>query len=152
MRNKAQVSLEFLFIFMIVLVYIMTIVEPAVSIGEASLEDVSRVSQTKLAAEKLANSINELLVISGQAKKTLHILVPEKSTIKCNLADASKPRIDFNASLSEKIAPPTDCPNRLCSGSLSLVSSTVSCQNAFKGKNFFEIEIVKDANGMINVK
>jgi len=151
LRERGQVSIEFLFVFMIALVYIHSVVQPSIDIASASIEDVSRVSQARLAAEKLANSVNELLVSDGQGKKTIHILVPENSSVSC---DNSLPAIKFNVKLSDKLAGvnAAGCTNRDCTGSIRLVSQKISCEKSLLGKKFFAVELAKNAAGVVNVR
>ena len=152
--EKGQVSIEFIFIFMIAIIYIFSVVEPGLAVAEASIGDVSNTSQTRLAASKLSNSINELLLSEGDGKKTINILVPEGGKIICdNTVEqfAAQPRISFSVALSEQLATVEKCTDRLCKKDLYLLSDSVTCQKTFSGKNFFTV-IVKKENGEVNVE
>ncbi len=150
LNKKGQVSIEFLFIFMIALVYIYSVVQPGIDIASEALEDVSGTSQAKLAAEKIANAANELFVSDGEGKKTIHILVPENAVVSCNPAAGE---IEFSIALSEKLAGITSpkCSGRTCNGSIPIVSASITCSGDFAGKNFFTLQLVKNAAGEVNV-
>lgn len=146
--KKGQVTIEFLFIFMIALIYIFSVVQPSITIAEAALRDVTATSQARLAAESLANAANQLMVSEGEAKKTISILVPEKTTIKCSPAT---PAIEFQVALSNSLETVGKCPNRICNSSISVASPNIVCPQEYVGKNFFTLEITKDSSGTINV-
>ena len=41
------------------------------------LEDVQRITQAKIEAQKIANAIEEISLISGSAKKKVMLLIPK---------------------------------------------------------------------------
>jgi hypothetical protein len=134
---------------MIAIIYIFSVIEPSIIIAESSVKDISNTTQARLAAEKLANSLNDLLISEGEGKKTIHILVPEGSQIECN---ASGSTIDFEVILSENIETVSKCPNSVCSGSVSLVSNQIACALDFVGKEFYTLELIKTGSGVVNVQ
>lgn len=83
-KSRGQVSIEFLLIIIISLIYIYTVARPVlVDTGAAAAEDVKRVSDAKIAAQKLANSINEAAAGSGESKRTVHLFLPAKASVAC---------------------------------------------------------------------
>ena len=149
MKAKAQVSIEFLFDFLIALVYLFNVVEPGVKISIASMDDIYRVSQAKNSAERLANGINLLLASQGAGRQTMHIPVPEKAEIKCNPAGKA---VELEIDLSQDLETVQKCLNRKCSSSIPTFSANFSCTGTFKGKKIFAVELEKNTNGIVNVR
>lgn len=103
MKSKGQVSIEFMLIILIALIYIQFIQATALGPATASTEDTVRLGQAKLAAQKLANSINEIAASSGEGKKTIHLFIPKYSSLRC---DSSK--VYFTAALESYYYNPTN--------------------------------------------
>ncbi|MDP2974139.1 MAG: hypothetical protein Q8N60_03750 [Candidatus Diapherotrites archaeon] len=87
MNKRGQVSIEFILLIVITLVYIYGTVWPLINDAIVAAEDVQRVSDTKISAQKLANAINEAAAGSGESKRTIHLLIPNDASIECNSAD-----------------------------------------------------------------
>jgi len=70
-----------LIVIMLILAHTMitTVVDPS----KAMLKDTARVSQARLSAEKLANSVKEVSAALGDARKTIHITLPSNTGIVC---------------------------------------------------------------------
>lgn len=94
MNRKGQTSIEFLFLFLIMLYYLTTVIQPAVDAAGLKILEVNRTGQAKLAAMKLANAINEIGTLSGDSRKTIWIFAADCTEIKCNSAENT---IDYNA-------------------------------------------------------
>ncbi len=62
-------------------------VEPS----ELAINDTAQAAQTRIAAERIANSIKEVSASFGDAKKTVHINMPSDSELICN-----PPEMNFN--------------------------------------------------------
>ena len=93
MREKGQVSIEFILIVTIALVYIYGVIWPIVDNSTNVATDIKAVADTKISAMKLANAVNEASVSSGDMKKTINIFLPEGGEITCNTGES---KIDFN--------------------------------------------------------
>jgi len=109
MNKKGQISIEFILIMLIMLLYLVAVVQPTAALAANSTEDVARLSQTKFTAQKLGNSINELKSNEGHGKKTISLFVPKNSRIEC---DAGSGRIIFSSvmqSISDPLLAPTGC-------------------------------------------
>ena len=92
MNEKAQASIEFMFLISIAMIYIATVVMPAVEISKVAAEDVTQLAQTRMAAEKLVNAIDSVAAASGDAKQTVTIFVPARGAIEClNCSDPKNP-------------------------------------------------------------
>ncbi|MFH1234809.1 MAG: hypothetical protein V1493_04330 [Candidatus Diapherotrites archaeon] len=94
MNRKGQTSIEFLFLFLIMLYYLTTVIQPAVDAASFKIVAVNRTGQAKLAAMKLANAINEIGSLSGDSRKTIWLFAEDCTEIKCNSATNT---IDYNA-------------------------------------------------------
>ncbi len=153
MKNrKGQISIEFILIILIVLVYITSVIQPTVKIATETTWDITRLSETKFAAQKLAAAINQLEASGGDGKKTISLFVPKGAVVECT-GIAS---IDFTASLGSLSVPPVCDPiGRECAGSIELVSG-ISGLNCFGGSpidasasNIFrKVEVIKDITGI----
>ncbi len=83
MNKKAQASIEFMFLISIAMIYIATVIMPAVEISKVAAEDVTQLAQVRMAAEKLVNAIDSVAAASGDAKQTITIFVPARGIIEC---------------------------------------------------------------------
>lgn len=81
--KKGQVSIEFMFIIMVSLIYMQLLVSTVIQPSIDAVEDTTRISQARLSAEKLSSSINELASSMGENVKTVHIYVPKDATFGC---------------------------------------------------------------------
>jgi len=77
--KKGSISIEFILLVTIGLVYIYTTVWPSVDISTNAALDVKGVADTKISAIKLADAINEAGLASGDMKKTITIFLPSSS-------------------------------------------------------------------------
>jgi len=167
MRQKGQISIEFMLLLLFVIIFIGAVIMPGVSIATSSAEDVARVSQARLAVEKIANSVEEIASLGGDARKTVHIFVPQDAEIHC---DEGSKEIFFEIRIGEKIAKeytPNECPstggNNCCEKPLTdgnpavcnyhrLVSSLNNCAfDTLFGKEFYDI-IIEKIGGNLNIR
>ena len=159
--KKGQISIEFILVILIALIYIYSVIQPTVLNASQSTEDVARLSQAKLAAQKLAGAINQLEMGGDEGKKTITLFVPKGSSVECR-----SDRIVFTAMMSnlrkppQCIATPTSpcdygCIDRSCRGFITLVGGTPNCDflgvaeiNASTGNIFKEVVAIRDASGV----
>ena len=121
-----------------------TVINPAIG----SAEDVTRIGQAKLAAEKLAYSVNEIATASGEGRKTIRLFVPQNASVSCSSSE-----IEFSVSVSSGLDT-AGCSGGTCAGSVPLLSgSSVHCGiTPINGKNFIELEISKNESGRVSVE
>jgi len=81
LNQKGQVSIEFILIVTIALIYVNAVVWPTVESSSQAAIDVKAVSDTKVSAMKLANAINEAETSSGNMKKTVNVFIPKDAKI-----------------------------------------------------------------------
>ncbi|MDO8538771.1 MAG: hypothetical protein Q7S21_07885 [archaeon] len=80
---KGQVSVEFMLLIVIVLLYIQTVIQPSLQIAANSVNDSVRVGQARFAVEKIANAVEFAQSTYGTTKQTIKILIPKDSEIEC---------------------------------------------------------------------
>lgn len=160
-RQKGQVSIEFILLIVITLVYIYGTVWPLINDATVAAEDVQRVSDTKISAQKLANALNEAAANSGESKKTIHLLVPNKASISCS-GNQINFTVDVNK-MNEKRPKPRGCeeigspPYFECSASIALLQTAVPSNCAslkIQGPlpPFKAYAITRDSAGVIKVE
>lgn len=87
LNKKGQVALEFIFLISIAMVYLSAVVLPSFEIAKNSASDVTELAQARMSAEKLANTIDAVASSSNGAKQTIILLVPPRTTMKCDTAN-----------------------------------------------------------------
>lgn len=161
--KRGQVSIEFILIVLIALIYIYSVIQPTVLTASQSTEDVTRLSEAKFAAQKLAGAISQLQASSGEGKKTITLYVPKNSSVEC-LGD----RVIFSAIMSNLKKPPQcivspceyGCADRTCKGFVKLLGGAIpTCDfggqtkidtTAADGQSIFkEVLVKKDVTGIV---
>ncbi|MCX6799062.1 MAG: hypothetical protein NTW59_03140 [Candidatus Diapherotrites archaeon] len=167
MNSKAQVSIEFIIIIVIALIYINTITNPLlIQTSTASAEDVQHVGDARIAAQKLANAINEAAASPGESRKTVQLYLPANSGISC---DRTNKEIDYSArvsnlycrqpavtcSYSESEACAAGVGTFNCSSSVPLLAAAELhdplCPS-MEGPLYRNFVVAKDAFGVIDVQ
>ena len=82
-KSRGQVSVEFMLLIVIVLLYIQTVIQPSLQIAGNSVNDSVRVGQARFAVEKIANAVEFAQSTYGTTKQTIKVLIPKDSTIEC---------------------------------------------------------------------
>ena len=83
MNKKGQLSLEFVLIMVVILLFMQTIILPSVDIAVSSAKDVKKVSEVSFAAEKLADTINYVASSSGDTIHNVSVYIPEGAALSC---------------------------------------------------------------------
>ncbi len=89
LNRKGSISIEFILLIGVALIYINGVVWPIANSSSAATADVKAVADTKIAAMKLGNAINQAAISSGEMKKTVQLMVPKNSKIACSTTSAS---------------------------------------------------------------
>ena len=154
-NKKGQVSIEFILIILILLIYIHSVILPTLNISTDTLQDVTRLSQTKFAAQKLGLAINQLEANKGDGKKTISLFVPEGASITC---DGIGNEIDFTVEMSDLGTPP-GCQKTgetvTCQGSIELIQNVgVICFgnnpiDAAGGNIFRDVSVTRSSAGVV---
>ncbi|GEM_PF-2334481 len=132
LKRRGQTSIEFLLVFVIMLIYLQTVIQPSVLRVSNSAQAVSSIGQTKLSAMNLADSINEIHMISGESKKNVWIFIDRNSSITCD--DIGKKilyRVDVPAAISGVSGCTSTNPaSSRCSGEIKLFDDVqLDCSN-----------------------
>ncbi len=157
MNKRGQVSIEFILLIVIALVYIYGTVWPLIDDARFAAEDVQRVSDTKISAQKLANALNEAAANSGESKRTIHLLVPNKASISCDTANSE---IDFTVNVNKmhgRPAPSENCSETgdplyfECTSSIALLDTPTCTPNKIQGP-LVRAVVVTNSSGVITVE
>ncbi|MEM4662934.1 MAG: class III signal peptide-containing protein [Candidatus Diapherotrites archaeon] len=92
LKARGQTSIEFLLLFLIVLVIIHGVVYPAFDATEKSVLGLHRIGQARLAVKQIANAVSEVAAATGESQKTIWIFLDDNITIHC---DTTTKRIYF---------------------------------------------------------
>ncbi len=84
---KAQATIEFLFIFLVMLIAVNTVILPAMEHSRRSLAEIYRVGMAKLAAQQIANAVAEVSSASGEARETLWVFLDQNIKLFCDTPD-----------------------------------------------------------------
>ena len=86
MKKKGQVSIEFVLLLVIMLIFVQIMIQPILDTAVQSSEEISQLGQVKAAAEKLTNSVDFISLSSGNSKQTVSFYLPPTTLIRCSPA------------------------------------------------------------------
>lgn len=95
--RRGQISIEFILLVMVALIYINAVIVPMLESSSVATADVKATADTKIAATKLANAVNEVAMAGGNAKKTILLFLPDGGSLECNRIEG---RIDYRISVA----------------------------------------------------
>lgn len=108
--KRGSISIEFILLLTISLVYIYSTAWPSIDIASESAFDLKTVSDAKISASKLADAINYGAAIDGEMRRTINVFLPKRenlltseqgdlleSEITCNQDDS---RIEYRVQVS----------------------------------------------------
>ncbi len=104
-ETNGQIALEFMLLLVFILVFISAIVLPNAEFAGATTQEIERLGQARIAAEKIANTANRLQHQSSDAKQTIIVFVPKDSNLLCE--PGADGNIGFEVELQS--APATAC-------------------------------------------
>jgi len=151
LNKKGQISIEFVLILLIGLIYLNTISSAVIYPAIDSAKDVSNIGEARLAVEKIVNSVNELAASPGEGKKTINVFVPEKTTITCTgSAVKFSVQVAGNNIGSCKAANDGD-DDHICSKSIAI--SAVDCTGfpILNRKSLVALKIAKVSGGTVSI-
>lgn len=157
LNKRGQTSVEFLFLFLIMLIYVNTIVYPNMYASKSYIEETHKLGQARLAIKQIANAVTEVAAASGESKQTFYVFLDENIDISCN-DSSGNPRntIQFDVPLKVEEAFQVEeagivigeCTGDVCTGRelVSLPSgTTLNCSGLFpliKGSEIKKVKIV----------
>lgn len=89
--KRGQISIEFMLLIVFILVFLGATVLPSLELSVATVRDVRGIAETRVAAEKIANTVESLKGQSTAAQETLRVIVPKNATISCCDSQAPTP-------------------------------------------------------------
>ncbi len=146
LNKKGQVSIEFVLLLLVGLIYLQTISSAVITPAINSATDVSNVGEARLATEKIVNSINELSSSPGDAKKTINVFVPENTEIRCNSTSKS---VSFSVTVNgisvSTCTPNSDGKTSLCEKNLVSGAQNLDCSafSSLNRKSFVALSLTK---------
>lgn len=133
LNASGQTSVEFLFIFMIMLFYLEIVIQPSVRDASESIIAVNRIGQAKMNAMKLANTINEVTALSGESSKSIWLFLGNDTSVWCDEADkAIKYKASIGVSLADEFNSCSDLADNKheCDGTIKVLDdTTLDCSN-----------------------
>jgi uncharacterized protein (UPF0333 family) len=108
-KSRGQIALEFMLLLVFILVFISAVVLPNVDFAGATTQEIERLGQARIAAEKIANTANRLQHQASDAKQTILVFVPKDSNLLC------EPGVDGNIGFEVQLqsAPASACETDL---------------------------------------
>lgn len=83
-NKKGQISIEFVLLLVVMLVYFNAVIQPILEQAFDSTDDITRLSQTRNAAQKLVNSIDYISLSAGDTEQIIRLFLPRGVTsFKC---------------------------------------------------------------------
>ena len=129
LNSSGQTSVEFLFLFLIMLFYLQTVIQPSVTEASNAVIAVNKVGQAKLAAMKVANAVNEVTALSGESSKTIWVFLEPDTNIWCVEADNE---IWYGASVGVFLP---ECNGKDCGGAIKVLDdAALDCGNLLPDK------------------
>ena len=163
--KKGQLSVEFVLIMVMILLYVSTLIQPKIVQFQGISGETFGLGYTSLAANKIINAI-DLVQLSGKdTVQTITVFVPENGNIICNGTGAlpvDQNTITFKYVLTSRIggtAVTTYCPEELgqytCIKKLSPQSGAgINCGSGFNSlagvsHGSFRFQITKTSSGPV---
>lgn len=136
-----------------VLVFVSSVVLPGVDFAGQAVQEVERIGQARLAAEKMADTANRLQNLSSGAQQTIAVFIPTDVNLLC---DSIAKKIGFAAALHTGSA--TACQNDndnddfTCTKFFDVYTTALSCNPNttpfVQGKQSARIAISKSGSGI----
>ncbi|GEM_PF-2792862 len=82
--KKGQISIEFLLILALILLYISVLIIPNINIASDATKEVAGLSQARLAAEKITSTANNVALSGEFSRQTINVYVPKDATLECS--------------------------------------------------------------------
>jgi len=135
--QKGQAILEFIFLILIVVVYLVSVTMPMVKDTQNIIQDTQNVTRANNECQKISNSIKEINLFGNESKQTLLVFIPNNTTINCNNAE-----ISFQTQLTQQPFP-AECTNGLCTKTFPTNTLLQCLVGSIKGPQQINITIQK---------
>ena len=87
LNKRAQTSIEFLFLFLIMLIAVNSIIYPRMEQAQKDVMEIHKVGQARLAVKQIANAISEVAAATGESKETTWVFLDNNIKIYCDVAN-----------------------------------------------------------------
>jgi len=134
-NQKGQITIEFILILIIMLIFAQTIILPNLFSSINSIKDVSSLAYARNAAKKIADAIDFLSLNSSDSALQIEIFLPANTSLRC---DPSAKKIFFSSKI---LLPHEACENdedanaEICTKSIPTISTLTFNCNAFGSNN-----------------
>jgi hypothetical protein len=105
-NQSGQIALEFMLLLVFILMFVSAVVLPNVEFAGNATQEIERMGQARIAAEKIASVVERLEHQSVEAKQTVIVFVPKDTNLLC---DQENRKIGFEAGLQS--GPASSCEN-----------------------------------------
>ncbi|MFH1256138.1 MAG: hypothetical protein V1494_02490 [Candidatus Diapherotrites archaeon] len=145
--KKGQVTVEFLLLLLVMLLYVQTIIQPNIQITAAAAQDVSNVGRGVAELQKFYNAVLDVSNSGGDAKRTATLFIPPETTFTCSDSSA-KVEILLSDTLSSYPVSSLSCNSgtNACTKEISLTSLGVICSESITGPVAKSLKIEKTGN------
>ncbi len=141
--QKGQAVIEFIFLILIIVVYLVAVTIPLVKDTQNIIQDTENVTRANNECQKLSNSIKEINLFGEGSRQTLNLFVPNNTTIDCN----NFGKISFSTQLLQNPFP-SQCASGICTKTF-LTNSTLNCvTKQINGPQKISITIQKTNSGI----
>ena len=140
--QKGQAIIEFIFLILIIVVYLVSVTMPLVKDTQNIIQDTENMTRANNECQKIVNSIKEINLFGEGSRQTLNIFIPNNTIIGC--ADN---KINFETQLTQTPYPIV-CQTGKCSKDF-ITNLTLNCDiGQIKGPQKIGVTIQK-TNGQI---
>jgi hypothetical protein len=108
--QKGQAVLEFIFLILIIVVYLVTTTMPLVKDTQEIIQDTDNIARANNECQKIVNTISEINLFSTGSKQLVTLFIPSNTSIRC---DSGNDAISFTTKLTKEPFP-TECPQGMC--------------------------------------
>jgi len=151
--RKGQISMEFILLVIVMLLYMQVIIQPLADISVSSVDDVTRLTQVKLASEKLVNIADYISSQSNESKFSTTLIIPRDANISCDDPAGS---VTYRIILQEQ-TDSVNCSalgqNSVCSKSIAFMNPDVGCAGMpeIAGPRSANVAVFRDSTGAVSI-
>jgi len=119
--QKGQAIIEFVFLILIIVVYLVSVTMPMVKDTQNIIQDTENVTRANNECQKITNSIKEINLFGEGSKQNLILFVPNNTNINCDNTNG----ISFETQLTQTPFP-RECENGICTKNFA-TSTLLDC-------------------------
>ena len=119
--QKGQAIIEFIFLILIIVVYLVTVTMPLIKDTQNIIQDTENMTRANNECQKIVNSIKEINLFGEGSRETLNIFIPNNTIIGC-----INNKINFETQLTQTPYP-TACSTGKCTKEFT-TNLTLNCE------------------------